>query len=337
MDEFNEFKSTGHPTKLTSVYIHQIKPLKIRLISGVFRFRTIFRLRSRWAYFFKFFRKRSHNHVSVDSENSYEQYLGPNLLKIARVSRADHSHVVFGPWTGELGMEILYWAPWVFDNSESCDMAISRGGTKFLYPSVSDYSEVFDYFDPESWISYQTSQIKTYGGQKQRIWLNSEFGLLKKILQNQSPKKNFTVIHPKDFFKFAYPNIYDDIRLLTNYVNAMRLFLPDFMVEMSKQGSLDKTFAPESLEQRVAYGVYTREGVSNVEISSFMKHPLVVEAMKDKNIYSLQSVFRDVHHMLKHDLVGMNFPLRDSSLAKNLTSQAALIFNCGKLITTHGG
>ena len=337
MDELNAFGELGSLKKIESVSYNKISPLKIGILSGFFRLRTALNIGTRGRELINFIRK---NCCTSSSEGFRESKQGPNRknsLNSLTISRVGNSPLIFGPWTGELGMEILYWAPWVYEHALSSDIAISRGGTQFLYPSVAQYCEIFDYLSIEQWVSYQESQIKTYGGQKQRLWLNSEHDLIQKMDQNGEFVSRFNVIHPKEFFKFAYPNAHDDVRILTNYVKAMQFSLPEAMIALSKKNLLDKSLASVPRGQRVAFGLYTRDGVSSTEMSIFLKHPIVVEAMKGQKIYSVQSIYRDVHHDLKDDLTGMLFPLRKSLLASNLADQASLIFNCSKLITTHGG
>ena len=64
--------------------------------------------------------------------------------------------IVVGPWTGEVGFELLYWVPFVRWVVNTYGMApdrllvVSRGGVSSWYGSLAArYADVFLYFSPE--------------------------------------------------------------------------------------------------------------------------------------------------------------------------------------------
>ena len=64
--------------------------------------------------------------------------------------------ILIGPWTGEVGFELLYWIPFVdwvrsqWDLESRRQLVMSRGGVASWYRAAdSDYEEIFSYCGPE--------------------------------------------------------------------------------------------------------------------------------------------------------------------------------------------
>ena len=77
--------------------------------------------------------------------------------ELRRLRRLAHGHapIVAGPWTGSLGLELLYWIPflrWLTTEGgvdPSRVVAVSRGGVAHWYgPVARRYVELFDHFLP---------------------------------------------------------------------------------------------------------------------------------------------------------------------------------------------
>lgn len=116
---------------------------------------------------------------SRNNLNFYNEWDNINFPIEENSSKKVRTPLVFGPWTGELGMELLYWAPWVNSISQPGDLIISRGGVNFLYPKTDNYLDIFSYTDNKWWEIYQQSQLEIYGGEKQRSWLTLEYDFIK--------------------------------------------------------------------------------------------------------------------------------------------------------------
>lgn len=78
------------------------------------------------------------------------------LDELARIAGSGRP-IVVGPWTGELGFELLYWIPfvhWVRSQwalAPGRQIVISRGGTAAWYGSGdANYSDVFSFITPEA-------------------------------------------------------------------------------------------------------------------------------------------------------------------------------------------
>ena len=82
--------------------------------------------------------------------------------------------IIAGPWLGEVGFELLYWAPFVrwaaerFGIAPSRLLVLSRGGTASWYePAAGQYRDVLDYITPEAFRSHHDARVRELGEQKQ--------------------------------------------------------------------------------------------------------------------------------------------------------------------------
>ena len=245
--------------------------------------------------------------------------------------------LVFGPWTGELGMELLYWAPWVNSISQPGDLIISRGGVNFLYPKIEKYLDIFSFTDNKWWKNYQQSQMKIYGGEKQRSWLTSEYDLINKMIDSEIIPPNVKILHPKEYFRQVYDlPVFDSVNL-TKYILELRTNLA-VMLQNENEELIETNFSSKTLRsERVAFGVYSRQGVGDNEIQEFLDSEEFKESTRGKFLYSMKTNFSDVHHSHSGNVSGLSFPLINSNRQSNLLQQARLVYNCETLITTHGG
>jgi len=81
--------------------------------------------------------------------------------------------IIVGPWTSEVGYEVLYWIPflhWAVDHygvRPERVVALSRGGTHSWYGGIATrYVEIFDLIDPAEFAD-QTTSRRDRGDQKQ--------------------------------------------------------------------------------------------------------------------------------------------------------------------------
>ncbi len=96
--------------------------------------------------------------------------------RVNRVMARAASHggtIIAGPWTSEVGYEVLYWIPflhWAVDHygvRPERVVALSRGGTQSWYGGIaSRYVEIFDLIDPAEFAE-QAAARRERGDQKQ--------------------------------------------------------------------------------------------------------------------------------------------------------------------------
>lgn len=126
-----------------------------------------------------------------------------------------------------------------------------------------------------------------------------------------------------------------DSDYLTKYISELRTKLA---ILLQKEKSIKLDFSPSTLRsERVAFGVYHRQGVGDTEIQRFLESEEFKESTREKFLYSMKTNFSDIHHSHSGNVSGMLYPLINSSRQSNLLEQARLVYNCETLITTHGG
>ncbi len=88
--------------------------------------------------------------------DSHRESLREAALKRLRYLSRQQGPVLVGPWTGEVGFELLYWAPFVRWAVREANIAperitiLSRGGTQSWYGlEGASYRDVFDFTTPE--------------------------------------------------------------------------------------------------------------------------------------------------------------------------------------------
>lgn len=109
--------------------------------------------------------------------------------------------IIVGPWTSEVGYEVLYWLPflrWAVDQhaiSPERLVAVSRGGTALWYEGIAGrYVDIFDLIEPTTFAA-QAAARPAGGDQKQMA--PSEFDLhLTELVRQRLGVDRVAVWHP---------------------------------------------------------------------------------------------------------------------------------------------
>ncbi len=126
------------------------------------------------------------------------------LDRLARAGRSSGA-VIVGPWTGEVGFELIYWVPfvrWALGHA-GIDPArvtvISRGGTAPWYDGLaSRYVDALDLATPEEF------RRRTTENPKQRVMGTFDRDLLRRAVQGTGPGA-VSIIHPGMMYALLYP------------------------------------------------------------------------------------------------------------------------------------
>ncbi len=117
--------------------------------------------------------------------------------------------IVAGPWLGEVGFELLYWAPFLrwfterFDVAPSRLLVVSRGGTASWYrPFAGGYREIFDYLTPAEFRRRHDERVAANGEQKQTQVLAFEHQLLQQLTPDVHHRR---MLHPSSMFRLFGP------------------------------------------------------------------------------------------------------------------------------------
>ena len=113
--------------------------------------------------------------------------------------------VIVGPWTGEVGFELIYWVPFVrwvlrtFDISPDRLWVISRGGTKAWYQGLaSNYVDAFEFYSPEAFRS------ETESAKKQRRVGSFDADLVKRVTAAYDLRRP-DLLHPGMMYRLFMP------------------------------------------------------------------------------------------------------------------------------------
>lgn len=128
--------------------------------------------------------------------------------RLAALASGSHS-IVAGPWVGEVGFELLYWAPFLAWFAERFDVAperltvVSRGGTESWYqPFAGGYREIFTSMSPEAFRRQHDERVAANGEQKQTRLLAFEHDLLRTLAGDI---RHRVMLHPATMYDLFKP------------------------------------------------------------------------------------------------------------------------------------
>lgn len=101
--------------------------------------------------------------------------------------------IVVGPWTSEVGFELLYWIPFLTDLCQRFDVpkdrlvVLSRGGAGSWYRHIADETlDIFDWVEPDTFRQRTQERWQALGGQKQIMIDRWERELLEETARRSS-------------------------------------------------------------------------------------------------------------------------------------------------------
>ncbi|MCG8444307.1 MAG: hypothetical protein MI753_01140 [Hyphomicrobiales bacterium] len=119
-----------------------------------------------------------------------------------RRNLAEPGRLFVGPWTSEVGFELIYWLPFLAWLRERYDVpaerlvAVTRGGAGVWYGDiVGETAELFDLVDPETFRARSAERWRDVGGQKQIFLDEWESDLLAR-LRARGVEAGQGVLHP---------------------------------------------------------------------------------------------------------------------------------------------
>jgi hypothetical protein len=124
------------------------------------------------------------------------------IHKLARTT----APIVVGPWTGEVGFEVLYWIPflrWAVETgalSPDRVIACSRGGVETWYAGIaSRYVDVFDFVSPAQLRQETAWRKAVHGEQKQSTRAEFDGRLIASV--REATGRDLQVLHPATMFR----------------------------------------------------------------------------------------------------------------------------------------
>lgn len=255
------------------------------------------------------------------------------LTSDVNAALATGRQIVVGPWTSEVGFEVLYWVPFVrrlLDNAgvppEQVTI-ISRGGTREWYGiEAATYRDVFDVMGSRE---FHDRIGNATVGKKQIRWSGPEADLVRQLAPDDA-----IVIHPREMYLALMPFFAG--RVPTTWLSRYMQNEPMTLDEQPGPGWADVssrlpgTYITVGLYKRPSF----RTEFGDARLRAFLERiqsaglPLV----------SLETGLNlDDHRPVDLSQLWISRPLLGVDPAVNLALQTRLIANSAGLVCTYGG
>ncbi len=112
--------------------------------------------------------------------------------------------IIVGPWTGEVGFEVLYWIPFVRWAVQTYDIAVdrllivSRGGVAGWYGLDAAYQDLFAFYTPEQF------RAETEAAKKQRRVHDFDVEVVDRVRAARGIDRS-SVLHPEMMYRLLMP------------------------------------------------------------------------------------------------------------------------------------
>ncbi len=154
-----------------------------------------------------------------------------------KIARGDNL-VVVGPWTSELGFELLYWIPYLrwLQQEHGLDpgrvVSLTRGGAgpAFYGDIAHRHVDIFDLMDHQEFRDKFMSRLASRGTQKQKVWSTLD-GELVELAGKKLGTQNLDIIHPSTMYRY-FAAFWKD-RLPVRALRDRTLFTPFEPPELS--------------------------------------------------------------------------------------------------------
>lgn len=142
--------------------------------------------------------------VRASQQGSEHEVVRERALRRLHQLAQREGPVLIGPWTGEVGFELLYWAPFVrwavhkYDIDPARITLLSRGGTASWYGiEGARYLDVFDLHSPEEF------RARTSDDKKQRTLRLFDRALIRRVATSMDQRPG--VLHPALMYALFMP------------------------------------------------------------------------------------------------------------------------------------
>jgi hypothetical protein len=266
-------------------------------------------------------------------------------VQLARVESRRVSHelaalasgrapIVTGPWLGEVGFELLYWAPFLawfsqrFDVDPGRLLVLSRGGTASWYAGSADhYRDVLDYITPEAFRAQHDARVREIGEQKQTRITSFERELVGMVTADMATS-GASLLHPSTMYRLLRPFWWGHLD-------------EGWVHRHARYRSFDRpprSALPQLPDSYVAVKFYFNECFPDCEANRAFVRDVVARLAERGPVVSLSSgVSLDDHGAYPLaargvlDLAGATPPSR------NLSVQSAVVAHARAFVGTYGG
>ena len=263
---------------------------------------------------------------SVAGPQQVHRRLFDDIDRIAASGRP----LLVGPWTGEVGFELLYWIPFVewvrahWSIAPAREVVVSRGGVASWYGrDAAGYADVFSFLDPEAFclaVSEEKRKHRRPGALEERVT---------EAVVRQRACGDIDVLHPGLMYRAFAPYWSDDAgySLVSQFTRPRRL-------EPPTEG-LPLGLPPDYVAVRFYFSECFPETAENRAFA----HGVVASLAERSTVVVLNPGFRaDEHADWAPELAGRIVGITEGiSPERNLTVQSAVIARARSFVGTYGG
>jgi hypothetical protein len=280
--------------------------------------------------------ERSRKRLVRFDDHVLTPFRGERLIKrtLARAAASGSRPIIVGPWTSEVGYEVLYWRPflaWAADRygvRPERLIAVSRGGAQPWYRGIADrYVEIFDLVEPVEF-ARQASARRERGDQKQMALSEFDRELIR-LAGRRIGVRDAAVWHPGLMYRLFRPFWYGDRALdfLLRHTDFRGMSLPI-------PGTL-----PNLPAEYVAVKFYTGPAVPDTDVNRAVLYDLVQRIAARMPVVLLDTAWTvDEHRDYAFEGLANVTTLRPALDPKtNLALQTQVIAGAKQFVGTCGG
>jgi hypothetical protein len=251
------------------------------------------------------------------------------LDRLSRIARSDRP-ILVGPWTGEIGFELLYWIPFVRWAAEKFGLAserlviVSRGGTRAWYAGLGDrYVDAFSLVTPDEF------RTATEAVKKQRMMGQFDRRLLRRI-NSQLGDGRPALLHPALMYSLFMP-FWKHQAALTRVADHTRYRRID--------AAADAVALPALPAEYVAVRFYFSSCFPDTADNRALVAATVAALAEQTDVVMLNPGFRIDDHVdyaaPRHDRI--HYVDMRTEPQENLARQTAIIAGARGFVGTYGG
>ena len=242
--------------------------------------------------------------------------------------------IVAGPWLGEVGFELLYWAPFLrwcaerFNVDPDRFIVVSRGGTESWYrPFASRYADVFDQVSPEMFREQHDARVRDGGEQKQTRVSQFDQEVIA-VAMRHAHVSEWSLLHPSLMYEVLNPYWWGHQadRWVHDHVRYARLDVPS------------RTTVLDLPARYVAVKFYFNECFPATQQNrAFVRDALRLLAACGPVVALSTGLNIDDHAGERVDEHGVRHLPEGIDPARNLHIQSAIVARANAFVGTYGG
>lgn len=256
------------------------------------------------------------------------------ITEVRRLVQSDRT-IIFGPWLGEVGFELLYWVPflkWVINSTglnPSRIVAFSRGGSASWYQDITTrYIDIFDLLTVEEFRAGNVQRRMELGEQKQV--LNTLFDQeVVSSARTRAELSDALILHPSLMYRLMQAYWWSHVPLawVTRHSVYQQVQLPDLPKEL---GLIPGEYVAVKFYANDCFSMgVTEQRYSSAVINEIASVCPVVSLTTDLSI--------DDHQNVEQRYPNVTTLAGRVTARNNLDVQTAVVGNAKAFIGTYGG